>query len=348
MSDQTYEQLVTRAEEAAARAKASANQTIENREIMEELAKNIQDALDGELQATTLPDPIIDADFESGIITSEYTVEPGTVLMSTTKSSSLDIRENIDASIIKNGETIFGVTGTYEGRYTDAIFKDWASQTEFTPGSSDVTIITAPDTWYFSSNIVMKGDPNLISSNIRSGVSIFGVAGTCLDINDAQFPVVTPSVTNNVVDIYGGSGVGGPVIVETRYVTVGNAIEGNTITLNATNTSYVVPAGSYLKGNLIISADAILVPTKEAWGVLIVYECWEDGSDQNSGVVYYDTMTNFNTSDTYSAYRPFGEIKVDYNAALGHRSSLLQQAGNATDRYGAEYWFEAYGKPEWF
>lgn len=44
-----------------------------------------------------------------------------------------------------------------------------------TPGTSDKQI---PSGRYLSGNQVIKGDANLIASNIRSGVTIFGVGGT--------------------------------------------------------------------------------------------------------------------------------------------------------------------------
>lgn len=50
------------------------------------------------------------------------------------------------------------------------------SNDSVTPSSSDKTLATAGK--YTMSNIIVKGDSNLVAENIKSGVSIFGVAGS--------------------------------------------------------------------------------------------------------------------------------------------------------------------------
>lgn len=63
-----------------------------------------------------------------------------------------------------------------------------------TPGTSDTTIVHAGQ--YAIGDIVMKGDANLVSKNIKSGVSIFGVSGTAETRN-----TVSATVTNSR-DVY--------------------------------------------------------------------------------------------------------------------------------------------------
>ena len=46
-----------------------------------------------------------------------------------------------------------------------------------TPGSSSKTIVSGGS--YVSSNVVVSGDSDLAAGNIKSGVDIFGVEGTC-------------------------------------------------------------------------------------------------------------------------------------------------------------------------
>lgn len=48
--------------------------------------------------------------------------------------------------------------------------------TTYTPGATDQKIVGG---YYLTGTQTIKGDPNLVAANIKSGVSIFGVAGTC-------------------------------------------------------------------------------------------------------------------------------------------------------------------------
>lgn len=108
---------------------------------------------------------------------------------------------NLVAGNIKSGVSIFGVTGTYSGggggvdpsdataiasdiltgktaytgagKITGTISKKSAAT--YTPGTSDQTISAGQ---YLNGIQTIKGDANLIASNIKSGVTIFGVTGT--------------------------------------------------------------------------------------------------------------------------------------------------------------------------
>ena len=108
---------------------------------------------------------------------------------------------NLTASNIKSGVSIFGVSGSYtasssgtdtsdatatasdilsgktayvKGNKITGTITNQAAQT-ITPGTSDKTIASGK---YLSGTQTIKGDANLVASNIKSGVSIFGVAGS--------------------------------------------------------------------------------------------------------------------------------------------------------------------------
>lgn len=119
---------------------------------------------------------------------------------------------NLIASNIKSGITIFGVTGSYSESTPDITYNtptitydsdlnqgmievtttddDLVADTTFdpatvfpsiagsliTPSTTDITI--NKNQWIKNNNIIIKGDSNLIASNIANGVTIFGVTGT--------------------------------------------------------------------------------------------------------------------------------------------------------------------------
>ena len=73
-----------------------------------------------------------------------------------------------------------------------------AAQT-ITPGTSDKTIASGR---YLTGTQTIKGDANLVAENIKSGVSIFGVAGT---VESVEFPEFTYTGTYTLVDDGGGN-----------------------------------------------------------------------------------------------------------------------------------------------
>lgn len=79
---------------------------------------------------------------------------------------------NLIAGNIKKGITLFGITGTYESTTYD----EYKGETTITPSTVSKTLETTNK--LVKSNIVIEGDSNLISSNIKKDVTIFGVTGT--------------------------------------------------------------------------------------------------------------------------------------------------------------------------
>ena len=132
--------------------------------------------------------------------TSNKTIASGKYLSGT---QTIKGDSNLKAENIRDGYSIFGITGTYVGSSSsdgldtsDATatandilsgktayvngakvtgnIASQAAQT-ITPGTSNKTINSGK---YLSGTQTIKGDENLIASNIKNGVSIFGVSGT--------------------------------------------------------------------------------------------------------------------------------------------------------------------------
>ena len=126
--------------------------------------------------------------------TTDQTIAAGTYL-----SGAQTIAGDTDlvAANIKQDVGIFGVTGTYTSdgtlaanrvlsgyigyskgtKYTGSIASKAA--TTITPGTTNQTISSGV---YLSGNITILGSSSLVSSNIKSGVTIFGVSGTMSSI----------------------------------------------------------------------------------------------------------------------------------------------------------------------
>ena len=100
---------------------------------------------------------------------------------------------NLVANNIKKNSSIFGVSGTFTSDATATSSNILSGKTGYvngskvtgnissksaaiyTPGTSNQTISSGQ---YLSGNQTIKGDSNLVASNIKQGVSIFGITGT--------------------------------------------------------------------------------------------------------------------------------------------------------------------------
>ncbi|MGN1399725.1 MAG: hypothetical protein ACI4WG_06995, partial [Erysipelotrichaceae bacterium] len=105
------------------------------------------------------------SDVRSGkkFVNSSGTVVTGTV---TARTSS---------SVTTSNNTVSIPAGIYDSAVSKTVGTAKAAAT-YTPGTSNQTIASGQ---YLTGTQTIKGDANLVASNIKSGISIFGVTGTC-------------------------------------------------------------------------------------------------------------------------------------------------------------------------
>ena len=101
-----------------------------------------------------------------------YANVPSVQIPKTTSGNAVFV-DTSDATLDSGASMLNGVTSYSNGvKYTGSI-QSKAAQT-YTPTTSDQTINAGQ---YLSGTQTIKGDANLTSANIASGVTIFGVAG---------------------------------------------------------------------------------------------------------------------------------------------------------------------------
>ena len=114
---------------------------------------------------------------------------------STQASKSVSIITQATPSISVSSSGLITATSTQSAGYVVAGTKSSTKQlstkgsTTYTPTTSDLTISSG---LYLTGNQIIKGDSNLKSENIKSGVSIFGVSGTY------EGSSITPTDTINI------------------------------------------------------------------------------------------------------------------------------------------------------
>jgi len=84
------------------------------------------------------------------------------------------ITSRSSSSVTTSGRTVTIPAGYYASQVTKSVGTA-KSATTYTPGTSDQTISSG---YYLTGTQTIKGDSDLIASNIKSGVTIFNVTGT--------------------------------------------------------------------------------------------------------------------------------------------------------------------------
>ena len=153
---------------------------------------------DGRIIVSTPASKFGDATAEDVASGKTFTSAAGVKVTGTHKcAAGLDTSDaTATASDILSGKTAY-----VNGQKITGSIASQSAQT-ITPGTTDKTISSGK---YLSGTQTIKGDSNLLASNIKSGVSIFGVAGTYEGSGDASGGIQTQHITstNDTITISG-------------------------------------------------------------------------------------------------------------------------------------------------
>lgn len=238
---------------------------------------------------------------------------------------------NLIAGNIKDGVSIFNVTGTHVG--VESLTNSNVSSDDIKNGkiaygnngeeiigtaytiNQSVTITPSADERYlkpgFYNGITIPGDSDLVAANIKKDIEIFGVTGTYegTDTSDA---------TATAADILTG---------KTAYVN-GEKLTGTIPTYGAhtytptTENQYFEP-GSYITGVQCIEGDADLLPGNIRKGVSIfnvvgIYE----GSQSSAEQVLFECDNSATEESIISEYGSIIQVNNSSPASFGNLSNF--------------------------
>ena len=176
--------------------------------------------------------------------------------------------------------------------------------TVITP-STEVQTITGPKILQGNKTIQVLGDENLISGNIKKGVTIFNVEGSL----ESKGGIDTSDATAAENDILSG---------KTAYVN-GAKITGTIESLEATTytpsiENQVILSGKYLGGDQTILGDANLIPENIKSGVSIFNVAGTYSGSGSSGInekILLDCRSMTSSSEVYNSYTDIVMVSND-------------------------------------
>lgn len=169
----------------------------------------------------------------------------------------------------------------------------------YTPSTEDQVISSGQ---YLSGNQTIKGDTNLIASNIKNGVNIFGVTG----IHSGTSELTEATVTNG--DIKSGKiayGNNGEKIIGSMYTV------DTEIIITPSIKDQILKAGFY--NGITIQGDTNLVPANIKKGINIfgITGVYEGGGSTTSEQVLFECDATAEDTDIVEAYRGIVRVKND-------------------------------------
>lgn len=193
----------------------------------------------------------------SGVKLQSKTVTPSENTQTVNLDSSYDALSSV---------TVEAISNTYIG---SSVTKKSAAT--YTPGTSNQSIASGQ---YLSGAQTIKGDSNLIASNIKKGVTIFNVTGSYNEATGGptlQSKIVSPSESTQTVSPDSGyDGLSKVTVNAISSTYVGSDVtKKSAATYTPKTTDQSIASGQYLSGTQTIKGDANLVAGNIKSGVNI-------------------------------------------------------------------------------
>ena len=193
----------------------------------------------------------------SGVKLQSKTVTPSENTQTVNPDSSYDALSSV---------TVEAISNTYIG---SSVTKKSAAT--YTPGTSNQSIASGQ---YLSGAQTIKGDSNLIASNIKKGVTIFNVTGSYNEATGGptlQSKTVSPSESTQTVSPDSGyDGLSKVTVNAISSTYVGSDVtKKSAATYTPKTTDQSIASGQYLSGTQTIKGDANLVARNIKSGVNI-------------------------------------------------------------------------------
>ena len=237
----------------------------------------------------------------SGVKLQSKTVTPSENTQTVNPDSSYDALSSV---------TVEAISNTYIG---SSVTKKSAAT--YTPGTSNQSIASGQ---YLSGAQTIKGDSNLIASNIKKGVTIFNVTGSYNEATGGptlQSKIVSPSESTQTVSPDSGyDGLSKVTVNAISSTYVGSDVtKKSAATYTPKTTDQSIASGQYLSGTQTIKGDANLVAGNIKSGVNIFGVTGTyagGGSSSGSGNNNVEAYAITDTNPSVSFKTASGTIKI--------------------------------------
>lgn len=273
----------------------------------------------------------------SGVKLQSKTVTPSENTQTVNPDSSYDALSSV---------TVEAISNTYIG---SSVTKKSAAT--YTPGTSNQSIASGQ---YLSGAQTIKGDSNLIASNIKKGVTIFNVTGSYNEATGGptlQSKAVSPSESTQTVSPDNGyDGLSKVTVNAISSTYIGSDVtKKSAATYIPKTTDQSIASGQYLSGTQTIKGDANLVAGNIKSGVSIFGVTGtyagggsSGGSGNNNVEAYAVTSTNPSVSFKTAS----GTIKIWGYGTITSSGGWGQQTTSLIAFAGDKYYKSAmYGGP---
>ena len=214
-------------------------------------------------------------------------IKAGTTIFGVSGSSSVvDTSDaTVTATTLRTGYTAYKNGSKITGTVTTQTTKTW------TPTTADQTI-SSPK--FITGTQTIKGDANLVSANIKAGISIFGVEGSSAVVDTADADAVAEKIFNGVTAYVNGTKVTGTALATASTATAARIrsgykaydSNGNLITGTGYATTTTATAADILSGKKAYTNTGTLLTgtAYDVGGTVTREETVGSGMDKAIGV----------------------------------------------------------------